>query len=189
MSDTNDFSEGGIVIHAQRSGDALDELLDAKGKPVVVRKLSAAHWIASDWFFVGGVTNVHLTVKGTISGGMASVKLRLEGKRRDAKNDTSASNTFGRPYLVDTVRTDSPAAGPAEEQTIAAADLQHGTGAGTDQVSDWDGTADGASAAAEALDVRLLTPDALMSGFARVLLLATGAPAANDKITVSVNRG
>jgi len=56
-------------------------------------------------------------------------------------------------------------------------------------VSDWDDTAAGAAAAAESLDVRLITTDALMSGFARVLLLASNAPQAGDKLVISVNRG
>jgi len=111
----NDRRDGGIVLYAQRSGDVADTFLTVKGVAGVVRTLSAAHWIASDWFQVGAVENLHLTVKGTISVGLASVLLRVEGKRRDTLNDTSASVTFGRPYLIDTVRTDIPAAGPAAE--------------------------------------------------------------------------
>jgi len=189
----NDLSDGGIVLVAQYSGDIPISFLGIgangqPGKAGLVRNLSSANWIASDWFFVGASAKVALTVSGAIGTG---VKIRMEGRRRDTVNDADGPPIVPlfRPFLIDTTRTDSPATAAAKEQTILAADFRNGLGTGTDQVSDWNGTAAGAAAASEALDVRLLSSDALMSGWARVLLISTAGPTTGDKIIVSVNRG
>ena len=184
MANQNDLSDLGIVLYAQTTGDAADVVYDAGARPVVVRRLSASNWIASDWFQVGSLPITSLTVGGTISTNLGSVKVRLEAQRRDSENAS-----LWRPSLVDTIRTDQPSNPPAYEQTIAKADLLHGTGAGTSQVSDWDGSAGGAAAAAELLDVRLMTTDAILTGKCRVLLLCVGSPDPGDKIYVAVNRG
>ena len=180
---SNDLSDSGSILFA--SGDGAGTFVDVKGNPGVVRTLSAAHWIASDWFFVGAWQTMALTVSGQISSSLASVTIAVESRRIDKQN--LAMDYF--PAIVGTVRSDQPDVAPAASQSIALADLLRGAGTGTDQVSSWDGTAGGASAAAEILDVRLLTKDAVLTGQCRVLVLCANAPQAADFVRVAVNRG
>jgi len=183
----NDFADGGIVLLAQYSGDTKTTFKGpgdngTPGTPGVVRNLTEANYIASKWFPVGRFDSLHLTIGGNLSALTGSFDVVLERRRKDSVNGGIYA-----PSIVSTVRTDAPGTPPANSQTILAADLTPGAPL---SVSDWDGSAAGATPANEtSRTVLLITTDAVLSGEVRVLIKCAAAPHAGDIVFVAVTRG
>jgi hypothetical protein len=160
----------GVLLYATQSGSGSYAKPD--GTAGTVRTLSAANYIASDWFDAGRFADLYLTVSGAISTTMASGVVIVERKRVDANNGT----LFG-PAVVPVTRLDANTI--ATSTTITRAQL-----AGQ-SVSAWPSV----SPATEQLDVVLFTQGLRWASKFRVLLLASGAPQSGDTIVIAANAG
>lgn len=159
----------GIVFYATQDGSGSFTLTN--GTAGTVRTLANANYVSGDWINCSLIQDLHLTVSGVISAGMASAVIALEGRRVDVNN----GSLFGNPQVLGTVRGDSPSTAAAASQTVTRANLAgqsvaNGTGGG---------------AATETLDVALITTDARWCDQFRVIVKATNAAEAGDKIIVA----
>ena len=196
MPTTVPFSDKGVILYASQDGTGTFK--DPRGNTGTARTLTASNWIASEWFYVSTPADLAVVVSGTISAAMASVLVALERQAIAPVNDTTAPPAgplFFRPSVVSTVRGDYPAAAPKTQQTILRADLTRGAGA-TDAVAAVTGDTHAAqasnallAAAEDLLDVTLLTTDHKWSGRCRVIVRASNAPAAGDKIIIAAYAG
>ena len=166
-------SDLGIVLFA--SGDGSGSFSNRDGTPGVVRTLTNANFIASDWFDVGRLAELLISISGVVSAQMASAVVMLERRRTDEKNPLFVYS----PAVIGTLRTDDPTAAKAAQQTITRNQLAGQT------VSAWPNVAP----AVEILDVVLATTDQRWAGQCRVLVKATNAVAPTDRVVISANGG
>lgn len=162
----------GIVLYAVHSGDSAS-FTKANATAGTTKTLTNANYIVSDTILDAGMAGALVfTITGTISVGMASAVVIVEAQRSDANNPT-----VPKWCVIPTVRSDDPTAAPAASQTITRAQL---AGQSVDT---------GSGAATEVLGVRLATTDHVLAQNVRVLVKASNAPQANDKIIVSGDAG
>ena len=160
----------GVILYASQDGSG--SYVTPKGTTVSAKTLTSANYITSSTINCGGFSALALTVTGTISVAMASAVVIVERRRVDPNN-----TSIPKWSVIGTVRSDAPGSSPAASQTILRADL---VGQSVDE---------GSGAAAEVLGVTLLTTDHVLASELRVIVVASNAPQAGDKIIISANAG
>lgn len=164
-------SDAGILFYGSNNGSG--SYTKINGTAGTVRTITNANYVSSEALSAAGRRpDLRITVSGTISAGMASAIIIVEGRRTD-RNNTVAENW----KVLGTTRGDSPSVAAAATQTITRANLVGQSVA--------DGI--GGGAATETLDVVLLTTDHRQCDELRVIVKATNAPESGDVIVVAVN--
>jgi len=163
------------------TSDGSGAYTDPKGNAGTPWTLTNANFEASDQFPVGpDDRDLFIDIAAVISVGMASAVIIVEGLVED-RNNPGLFN----PFVCGTVRVDKQSnAGatiaPAASQTIARADLA-GQSVSLAKA--------GGGATTEVLDVTLRTTDHRGAAFVRVLVKATNAPQAGDKVAIFASVG